>query len=257
MPSPGRQTSGMAEGQESLWFGLGRAVWSHADRPKGHHTVYAAWHSRLMAEVYSGRLDALEQTWRVWTELGEGLTENQWSTATRCPGWTVAALYAHHSVFPRDMSAPLPSSDAMGDPVTAGELLRRFNAPEGVAHTMAETIADQVVSDAAEHTRRELIDRFSVHGPRALQRLRQADATLVVPWHTSGAVIMLVEALRIVLLEATVHLLDVQRALDHPPLVPPSALKDTAQLLAELAPAVEFIEAATGRSTHSPLPVLR
>jgi hypothetical protein len=33
--------------------------------------------------------------------------------------------------------------------------------------------------------------------------------------------------------------------------------EDTAQLLAELAPAVELIDAATGRSTHSPLPVLR
>jgi uncharacterized protein (TIGR03083 family) len=210
-----------------------------------------------MDEVYSGRVDALEQTWRVWAEIGEGLSENLWSTASRCPGWTVAALYTHHSAFPRDMSAALPLSDAVGDPVSAAVLLRRFNTPDGVAHTMAQTIADQVVVDAAEHTRRELIDHFSVHGPRALQRLRHADAMLVVPWHTTGAVIMLGEALRIVLLEATVHLLDVQRALGCPPAVPPQALKDTAQLLAELAPAVEFIEAATGRSTHSPLPVLR
>ncbi|MGH3975580.1 MAG: hypothetical protein ACRDS9_19950 [Pseudonocardiaceae bacterium] len=65
------------------------------------------------------------------------------------------------------------------------------------------------------------------------------------------------QALRIVVLEATVHLLDVRRAVGHPPVVPPPALKDTAQLLAEVAPAVELIEAATGRSTHSPLPVLR
>lgn len=63
--------------------------------------------------------------------------------------------------------------------------------------------------------------------------------------------------LRIVLLEATVHLLDVQRALDHPPVVPTPALQDTVQLLAELVPAVEFVEIATVRSTHSPLPVLR
>lgn len=97
----------------------------------------------------------------------------------------------------------------------------------------------------------------SVHGPRALQRLRQAEATTVVPWPLSGAVITLVEALRIVLMEATVHLLDLQRALGHPPVVPTPALQDTVQLLAELAPAVELIEAATGRSTHSPLPVLR
>jgi hypothetical protein len=70
-------------------------------------------------------------------------------------------------------------------------------------------------------------------------------------------VITLVEALRLVLMEATVHLLDVQRALDHPPAVPPEALRDTVQLLAEVAPPIDFIEAATGRSTHSPLPVLR
>jgi Mycothiol maleylpyruvate isomerase N-terminal domain len=53
-----------------------------------------------MDDLYSGRLDALEQTWRVWAELGDSLTENQWSTTTRYPGWDVAALYAHHSFFP-------------------------------------------------------------------------------------------------------------------------------------------------------------
>jgi uncharacterized protein (TIGR03083 family) len=210
-----------------------------------------------MNDAYSGRLDALEQTWRVWAELGDGLTEDQWSTATRCTGWDVAALYAHHSTFPRNLSTSPPILDAVGELVTAGELIRRFNAPDGVAHTMAETVADQAVSDAAQHSRKELVDRFSVQGPRALQRLRQAEATLVLPWAVSGEVVMLGEALRIVIMEAVVHLLDVQRALGHPPAVPPPALKDTAQLLAELVPAVDFIEAAAGRSTHSPLPVLR
>jgi hypothetical protein len=90
-----------------------------------------------------------------------------------------------------------------------------------------------------------------------LQRWRHTEATVVVPWAASGGVVMLVEALRIVLMEATVHLLDVQRAVCRAPFVPTQALQGTAQLLAELAPAVEFIEAATGRSTHSPLPVLR
>jgi uncharacterized protein (TIGR03083 family) len=211
-----------------------------------------------MGDVYLGRLDALEQIWWVWAQLGDGLTEEQWSTATRCPGWDVAALYAHHSVFPLAMSAPPPPVDGpVGEPLTAIEILRRFNAEDGVAHSMAGTVADGAVSEAAAHTRRELIDRFSVHGPRALQGLCQAKATVVVPWPASGGVVTLVEALRIVLLEATVHLLDVQRALDHPPVVPTPALQDTVQLLAELAPTVEFIEAATGRSAHSPLPVLR
>jgi hypothetical protein len=93
--------------------------------------------------------------------------------------------------------------------------------------------------------------------PQALRQLRQAKPTLVVPWPESDAVITLGAGLRILVLEATVHLLDLQRALDHPPAVLLQALKETAQLLVELAPAVEFIEAATGRSTHYPLPVLR
>lgn len=211
-----------------------------------------------MDDVYLGRLAALEQTWQVWAQVGDDLTEEQWSTGTRCPGWDVAAVYAHYSAFPLAMSTlPPPPDGPVGEPVTAVEILRRFNAPDGAAHTMAETVADRAVSEAAAHTRRELVDRFSVHGPRALQRLRQAEATTVVPWPLSGAVTTLVEALRIVVLEATVHLLDLQRALDHPPVVPTPALRDTVQLLAELAPAVELIEAATGRSTQSPLPVLR
>lgn len=210
-----------------------------------------------MDDVYLGRLDALEQIWQVWAQLGADLTEEQWSTVTRCPGWDVAAVYAHYSAFPLNLSTlPLSPDGAIGQPVTAVEILRRFNAPDGVAHTMAETTADQAVADAAAHTRRELVDRFSVHGPRALQRLRHTEPTAAGHWPHSGAVITPVEALRIVLLEATVHLLDIQRALDHPPAVPTPALRDTVQLLAELAPAVELIEAATGRSTQSPLPVL-
>lgn len=77
-----------------------------------------------------------------------------------------------------------------------------------------------------------------------------------MPWGGVG-VVFAVEAVRIVLMEAVVHLLDAQRALDRPPFVPIAALVETAGLLAEIAPAVDFIEAATGRSTISPLPVLR
>ena len=46
-------------------------------------------------------------------------------------------------------------------------------------------------------------------------------------------------------------------ALDITPAVPEVALRETALLLAAMAPPVELIEAATGRSASSPLPVLR
>jgi hypothetical protein len=96
-----------------------------------------------------------------------------------------------------------------------------------------------------------------VSGDRAGSRGHRSVPAITARRWAVGRVITLVEALRIVLMEATVHLLDLQRALDHPPVVPMQALQETVHLLAELAPAVEFVEAATGRSTHSPLPVLR
>jgi uncharacterized protein (TIGR03083 family) len=211
-----------------------------------------------MNDVYDRRLDALEQTWAVWARLGAGMSEEQWSKGTRCDGWDVAALYAHHSVFPRALTALPPLADGpAGEPVTAADMLRQFNAPDGVAHTMADTVADAAAEDAAQHATTDLVDRFAVHGRQALQSLRDTEATTLVPWPAAGLVITLVEGLRIVLLEATVHLLDLQRALDQPPDVPAIALRDTAQLLAELAPAVELIEAAAGRSAASPFPVLR
>ena len=187
----------------------------------------------MAGNVYLGRLDALEQTWQVWGELGGNLTAQQWSRSTRCPGWDVACLYAHASVFPMAMSPPPPVLNGpLGEPLTAVEVLRRFNAPDGVATTMAKTVADAAVREAAEHTRAHLIDRFTMHGSRAVHGLRKVEPTMVVPWPASDGVMTLVEALRIVLMEATVHLLDVQRALDYPPAVPVQALHDTAHLLA-------------------------
>ncbi|MGH3765379.1 MAG: maleylpyruvate isomerase N-terminal domain-containing protein [Pseudonocardiaceae bacterium] len=215
-------------------------------------------HSCLVGDIYQCRLDALEQTWGIWGRIGKELTEEQWSRPSRCSGWDVAALYGHYSRFPLGMSTPPSAAD---DPdrelLTAVELMKRFQSPDGVAQAAAGLVADGAVAEAAAHTWQELVDRFVVHGPRALKVLRLTEPTLVVRWPMSDYLITVVEGLRVALLEATVHLLDVQRALDHPPEVPLEALRDTVRLLAGIAPPVEFIEAATGRSTQSPFPVLR
>jgi hypothetical protein len=80
---------------------------------------------------------------------------------------------------------------------------------------------------------------------------------MLVTWPRTDGVVPLQEAVRIVLLESVVHLLDVLRALGREPAVDEGALRETAALLAELASPVEFIEAATGRNPRSPLPLLR
>ena len=70
------------------------------------------------------------------------------------------------------------------------------------------------------------------------------------------ALLRLDEAVSIGILEATVHLLDLQRALGAPPDVPAAGVERTVALLAEMAPPLDFIELATGRSSVALFPVL-
>ncbi|MGH3672482.1 MAG: maleylpyruvate isomerase family mycothiol-dependent enzyme [Pseudonocardiaceae bacterium] len=213
---------------------------------------------RNRVPLVGGRGEPAVDAWRSTVAPNGHRVELGQSRPTRCPGWDVACLYAHVSVFPLVMSAPPPVLNGpVGEPLTAVEVLRRFNAPGGVATTMAKTVADAAVTEAAEHTRAQLVDRFTVQGSRALHGLRKTEPTTVVPWPASDGVMTLVEALRIVLIEATVHLLDVQRALDHPPAVPVQALQHVAAFLAAMVDPVEFIEGATGRTSIPVLPVLR
>jgi uncharacterized protein (TIGR03083 family) len=204
-------------------------------------------------------VDALAGTWRIWGTLGQSLTDAEWTAPSRCSGWDVAALYAHHSAYPVVLSGPPapPAEWPPGDPLTAPELLRRYNGPGGLAHTAAPANAERAVQEAGRHDHGVLVERFIVTAPAAADMLRAADPYLVVPWTGAETGLRLAEALRIVVMEATVHLLDVQRALGREPEVPGLALQCTAALLAEVAPPVELIEAATGRSATSPLPVLR
>ena len=87
--------------------------------------------------------------------------------------------------------------------------------------------------------------------------IREHDPGEPVPWPAADGVTTWGEAVRIVLLESTVHLLDVLDALGRPPQVPAPALRGTAHLLAELADPLALIEAATGRATTTVFPVLR
>jgi uncharacterized protein (TIGR03083 family) len=207
---------------------------------------------------YPELVDALTAIWQDWAALGERLTGESWLRPTRCVGWDVRAVYAHHSAFPLLLTAAPPSPGVpLGPPLAASEVLRRFNAPGGVAHALADRVAAQARAGAAAVGTDELVERFRTVAPQALRRLRDADPHLVIPWATAETPTSVRELLRIVLLEGTVHLLDVLRALDEAPDVPAAALDVTAAVLADMAPAVQFVEYATGRTPASPFPLLR
>jgi uncharacterized protein (TIGR03083 family) len=206
-------------------------------------------------EEYEMRLGALARTWRVWTRTGAALSDAQWRQPTRCGRWDVRALYAHHSVFPAALAALPQAAAPAADPVAASDVLRAFNAPDGVAVVHADVIARHALSQAAGDPAEVFVERFRAGGPAAVEVLRAADPAAPVRWTTFA--VTLNEVLRIAVMEASVHLLDLQRALGQLPEVPADALALTVRLLAEVAPAVEFIEAATGRTETMPLPVIR
>jgi hypothetical protein len=64
------------------------------------------------------------------------------------------------------------------------------------------------------------------------------------------------EVASIGIVEATVHLLDVQRALGFEPDVPEAGLEHTVAVLSRIPPPLDFIEAATGRASTELFPVL-
>jgi hypothetical protein len=138
---------------------------------------------------YRPRIDAIEAVWGRWAEIGGNLPPDEWNIATRCPGWDVAALYAHVGLFPRALADPpaMPQGTA-GDPVTAVDILRGFNAPGGVAHGMAEQVAGAAVSVAAELGGPALVGLFADDGPRAVEALRRREPSELVPWPATGRV---------------------------------------------------------------------
>ena len=206
--------------------------------------------------LFARRVDALEAAWDRWAELGAALDEDGWTSPTRCAGWDVAAQFAHVGMFPTILAGPLPPAGD-GERATAVQILRGFNRPEGVAHEMAGQVADAAVQAAAGAGRDRLVGLYAEDGPRGIEALRRAGARTLVPWPAAGVAVALVEGVRIILMESTVHLLDVLDALGRAPEPPADALRETADLLAAVADPVALIEAASGRVAASPLPVLR
>jgi hypothetical protein len=99
-----------------------------------------------------------------------------------------------------------------------------------------------------------MVEQFAATGPRAIAAARELGPVVVD--YFGRALLRLDEAVSIGIVEATVHLLDLQRALGRPPAVPAEGLAHTAAVIVQMAPPVDFIEAATGRSTTDLFPVL-
>src|SRR4051794_6854773 len=201
------------------------------------------------------RLTTLDALWRIWAEHGQTMTDEQWRRPTRLGDWDVRSLYAHGASWPFTFSM-LVDRVRDSDPThaTAAALLRDFNAPDGIAHSARDKVAVDAAGDAARYSTAQLVEQFAGAGPRAIATARRLGPVVVD--YFGRALLRLDEAVSIGILEATVHLLDLRRALGHSPDVPVEGLTHTAGGLADIASPVDFIEAATGRSTTDLFPVL-
>jgi uncharacterized protein (TIGR03083 family) len=207
-------------------------------------------------DTLSERCDALAAAWDVWAATLRDLPDEGWRRPTRLGNWDVTALAAHHSMFPGGLTR-LVTQRVDGPPTMASAvaLLRYFNQPEGLATTKSGAVAEQARRVSEQFSRADIVERFERDGPRAITAIRAA-GPIVIDYFGHGT-IPLTEALSVGLLEATVHLLDLQRALDQAPAVPEVARAETVALLAAVADPVAVIEAASGRTTTNPFPVIR
>jgi uncharacterized protein (TIGR03083 family) len=208
------------------------------------------------AATIDERCDVLGTAWEWWAATLASLDDDQWRSPTRLESWDVAALVAHHAQLVRALGAfarhPVDETPATA---TAAAMLRRFNEPSGVAHTYAGAVAERARQMAAAEGPDVLRAVFTAEAPSSIATARQV-GPIVIQYVNQGP-FPLAEALSIIVLEAVAHGLDLARAVDHAPDLPPAALEFTAHLLADVADPVPFIEAATGRAPVDVLPVIR
>lgn len=165
------------------------------------------------------RLTTLDTLWSVWAQHGRTMTDEQWGRPTRLGAWDVWSLYAHAGSWPFAFTSLVDRvRDAQPTHATAAALLRDFNAPDGVASRLRDRVAAGAREDAAAYSTAQMVEQFASAGPRAVATARRLGPVAVD--YFGQAILRLDEAVSIGIMEATVHLLDLQRALGQPPNVP-------------------------------------
>lgn len=201
------------------------------------------------------RLTTLETLWSAWADCGRAMTDDQWALPTRLEAWDVRSLYAHAASWPAALLPGLLAAVRDDEPThrSAAELLRDFNAPDGNANRLRDWNAAAARDAATRYRPAQMIEQFAGAGPQVIAGARRLGDVTVD--YFGQARLSLDEAAAIGVMEATVHLLDLQRALGREPGVPADGLTLTTALLTGMASPVDVIEAATGRGP-SPFPVL-
>lgn len=126
----------------------------------------------------------------------------------------------------------------------AAEMLRRFNAPGGIAHTSADGIAERASAKATTMTPADAVTRFTESAE--ILRATPMSSQTVVTYPIVGTTTLAVVA-EVALMEATVHMLDLADAVGG---ISPSdhAIAATRDLLIAVPDPIAAIEVLAGRA---------
>ena len=154
-------------------------------------------------ELDRGRiLGGLEQIWTEWSEWAAGLSDEEWATPSRCPGWTVQDNLAHI--------------------VGTERMLQGHSAPE------VEVSGEHVRNPAGEGNERWVESMRSLSGPEVAEEFRSVTAErlaelaamsdeqiLAVGWSPVGEVPYL-RFMHVRIYDSWLHLEDCRAPLGHP-----------------------------------------
>jgi hypothetical protein len=186
--------------------------------------------------------------WERWARRCAEHTPQQWSTPTRCRPWDVRGLVAH--LCPdRSMSTCWMRRRPTDPPrsLTLQSCCAASTPPDGIAHTSADRIAERATTDATKLTPDDAVTRFTQCAE--ILRATPMSKKTVISYPVVGTTTLAVVA-EVALMEATVHLLDLDDAVGG---VQPSheALAATRDLLISVPNPIAAIEVLAGRADPS------
>ena len=148
-------------------------------------------------------VDMMAHVWRSISDLCDGLGEDQWKTATECPGWSVQDQVSHMSGS---------ENGILGNPDPD-------HTPADVSHTRSEQGRhnEMIVDYRRAWSGQQVLDVFRRNTAQRLEFLRsRSDDDFAAEMQTPIGPAPMAEFISIRLMDAWVHEQDIRRALDRP-----------------------------------------
>lgn len=196
--------------------------------------------------------DTLAELWRRWHAAGLWMPADRWTARSGLGEWTVRELYAHVG---RGVSvlADLLAQDPAGGEPDLPDAGAYFAALKPLGAAGAAQVAKTASAWAAERSDEALVATFRDPAAMIITALPAAGNRVV---RSIAGTIRVADFAVTRILEATVHLLDLDAVASHTGLPAPDAMRRCVDVLTDLTPPADFVRAATGRPAPVVFPVL-